>query len=84
MPEKFLRVPTLMGKIKTYQSPILSEEIAILEYVVEGKRGPLFQQYRKPRVVVLRICGRQFDSKDTQEVVVSDLHQLLKLVFDLL
>ena len=73
-----------MDKRKIYQSPILPEEIAILEYVVEGKRGPLFQQYRKPRVVVLRICGRQLDSKDAQEVFVSNFHQLLELVFNLL
>ena len=73
-----------MRKMKTYQSPILPEEVAIFEYVVEGKRGSLFQQYGKPRVVALRICGRQLDSEDAQEVVVSDLHQLLELVFDLL
>ena len=31
-----------MGNMITYQSPVLPEEIAIFEYVVEGKRGPLF------------------------------------------
>jgi len=55
MPGKFLRKPTPTREAKTYQGPILPEEIAVLEYVMEGKGGSLFQQNGEPRVIVLRI-----------------------------
>jgi len=81
MPGKFLREPKLTREAKTYQGPILPKEIAVLEYVVEGKGGSLFQQNGKPRVIVLRI--RQFYGKDAQEVFVSYLCHLLELLFNL-
>ena len=39
---KFLEVLTPAKKMTTYQSPVLTKGIAVLEYIVEGKRGPLF------------------------------------------
>jgi len=57
MAEKSLREPKFMRVRKTYQSPILPEEITVLEYIAEGKTRSLFQQDGEPRVIMLRICG---------------------------
>lgn len=83
MPVKFLREPKLAREAKTYQGPILPKEIAILEYIVEGKGGSLFQQNGKPRIIVLRIRGRQLYGKDAQEIFVSYLCQFLELLLNL-
>ena len=43
MPEKSLRMSTLVEKMASYKSSVLPEEITVLEYIVERKRGSLFQ-----------------------------------------